>query len=235
MTSSRPLPRVVDHHHHHRRLRAVVFDMDGVIADTEPVHLRALRRFVAPAPLTDAQYEGLVGTGIEPTMRWLQSTYGLEGTTSDLRHRYSALITRELTRGGVHALPGVRELIDVVLARRLQLAVASQSSPRWVEATLRACGLRHQFHVVVTADHVPRPKPAPDIYLLTASRLGVPPGQCLAIEDSAPGVASARRAGMVVVQSRETRHAAPPQPLAHAVVSSLRDFDPHWLGARPLA
>ncbi len=230
---TRPLPRSLDRHHRRERVRAIVFDMDGVLADTEPVHLRAMRRFVAPGVLTDAQYESLVGTGIHPTLHWIKRTYGRDESIAELRAEYSALITERL-RHGVHALPGTRELIDRALARGLQIAVASQSARGWVEATLRACGLRHLFHVVVTADHVPRPKPAPDIYLHAASRLGLPPAQCLAIEDSAPGVASAHRAGMVVVQSRQTKHAAPPQPLADAVIPSLREFDPRWLGPRPL-
>jgi HAD superfamily hydrolase (TIGR01509 family) len=231
----RPLPRVLDRHHRRHPVRAVIFDMDGVIADTEPLHLRAMRRFVAPGTLTDAQYEALVGTGVEPTMRWIKDTYERPESTAELRAMYSDLINEELRGDGVHALPGTRELIDSVRERGLELAVASQSSPRWVETTLRKCGLRHLFPHVVTADHVPRPKPAPDIYLRVADRLGVPAEDCLAIEDSAPGVASAHRAGMVVVQSRQTRHAAPPQPLAHAVIASLREFDPRWLGPNRLA
>ncbi len=229
----RPLPRAIDRHHRPARLRAVIFDMDGVIADTEPVHLRAMRRFVAPAGLSDAQYATLVGTGIHPTMEWIKRTYGRPESVAELRAEYSALLGDHL-RHGVHALPGTRALIDRARARGLQLAVASQSARTWVESTLRSCGLRQAFHLVITADHVPRPKPAPDIYLHAADRLGVAPEQCLAIEDSAPGVASAHRAGMVVVQSRQTKHAAPPQPLADAVIPSLEAFDPRWLGPRPL-
>jgi beta-phosphoglucomutase-like phosphatase (HAD superfamily) len=115
-----------------------------------------------------------------------------------------------------------------VHARGLPIAVASQSAPAWVRATLRACGLHRAFPVRITADDVPRAKPAPDIYLRAAAELGVDPSRCLAIEDSIPGVRSARAAGMRVVQTRQTAFAAPPQPGAF-VLQSLRAFNPHWL------
>jgi beta-phosphoglucomutase-like phosphatase (HAD superfamily) len=72
-------------------------------------------------------------------------------------------------------------------------------------------------------------KPAPDVYLHAASRLGVPPEACLAIEDSVLGVRAALAAGMRVVQSRGTSFPAPPQPGVHAVIESLREFDLRWL------
>lgn len=210
------------------RIAAVIFDMDGVLVDTEPVHQAALTAFVLPGVLTHAQYRGLVGMGTDETMQWLQRTFGRREPVAELRAGYHATVSALLSSGRLRALPGARELIDAVHARGLPIAVASQSAPAWVRATLRACGLHRAFPLTITADEVPRAKPAPDIYLHTAARLGIDPLRCLAIEDSVPGIRSARDAGMRVVQSRQTAFAAPPQPGAF-VLESLRAFNPAWL------
>jgi beta-phosphoglucomutase-like phosphatase (HAD superfamily) len=84
--------------------------------------------------------------------------------------------------------------------------------------------------VVTSVDDVGKVgKPAPDVYLHAAARLGVPPEACLAIEDSIPGIQSALAAGMRVIQSRGTSYPAPPQPGVHAIIESLHDFDLAWL------
>ncbi|MDA0364496.1 MAG: HAD family phosphatase [Chloroflexi bacterium] len=211
-----------------RPVAAVIFDMDGVLVDTEPVHQAAMTAFLLPDVLTDAHYHGLVGMGTDATMQWLRDTFGRRESVAELRRGYHAAVSETLSRARLRALPGVRELIDAVHARGLPIAVASQSAPAWVRATLRACGLQRAFPLAVTADEVPRAKPAPDIYLHTAARLGVDPRRCLAIEDSIFGVRSARDAGMAVVQTRQTAFAAPPQPGAF-VLQSLAGFDAGWL------
>jgi len=205
-------------------VRAVIFDLDGVLVDTEPIHHRAMRAFVAPGELTDAQYASLVGGGIDNTMRWIRDTYRRPETLAELRAAYHDAVWEHLAHAHILPLAGVREAIDSVRARGLPLAVASQSAPAWVRAALRASGLARTFDAIVTADAVPRAKPAPDIYLHTAMRLRVDPRGCVAIEDSVPGVASARAAGMRVVQTRQTTHAAPPQPGA-LVLQTMRTFD----------
>ena len=147
-----------------------------------------------------------------------------------MRAASSDLVYEELTRGPLEALEGARELVEAVVARGLRVAVASQSSPRWVEATLRATGLNDLLTTVVTSSEVAHGKPSPDIYLYAAERVGVEPASCLAIEDSEPGVRSASAAGLAVVQTRQTATAAPPMPEAHAVIDTLRAFDLGWLG-----
>ena len=128
------------------------------------------------------------------------------------------------------AIDGASDLLASLVARGLPLGVASQSSHALIEASLRAAKLAHHFGVVVSVQDVGNVgKPAPDVYLHAASRLGVPPAACLAIEDSVVGVRSALAAGMRVVQSRGTSFPAPPQPGVHAVIESLRDFDLRWL------
>ena len=210
-------------------IEAVIFDLDGVLVDTEPVHLAATRALIAPAELELTQYERFIGRG--GFKEWLEATY--EIARSEIDARYSDLFYAELERDGLRPLAGAVELIEAIEARGRGLAVASQSSRAWVEATLRTAGLERHFPLVVTAAEAGADKPAPDVYLHAARTLDVAPRNCIAVEDSVHGVASAAAAGMTVVQSTQSSFPQPRQPGAHAVIASLAAFDVGWLDAPP--
>ncbi|MEX2372685.1 MAG: HAD family phosphatase, partial [Dehalococcoidia bacterium] len=206
-------------------------DLDGVLADTEPVHFEATRRVIAPAELAFEEYLRFVGGGNESFGAWIERTYTLPRAEFD--ERYTAAFLECLRTGPSAAMDGADAVVRAVLRRGLRVAVASMSRPVWVEATLRAVGLRDLVPLVVTAEEVERPKPAPDIYLHTAALLGVEPGACIAIEDSVHGVAAAVAAGMWVVQTRQGSIPADPQPGADEVIESFAEFDLAWLEDRP--
>ncbi len=214
-----------------RTVAAVIFDLDGVLVDTEPVHLAATRALIAPAEIANEQYERFIGRG--GFKQWIESTYGI--ARAEIDARYSDLFYAEIERASLEPLPGAVELIEAIDGRGLGLAVASQSSRAWVQATLRSAELDGRFPLIVTTEEVGADKPAPDVYLHAAERLDVAPGECIAIEDSVHGVASASAAGMRVVQSTQASFSPPRQPGAHALIASLRDFDPGWLDGEPLA
>ena len=209
---------------------AVIFDLDGVLVDTEPTHLAATRALIAPAEITLQQYERFIGRG--GFKQWLEATYDIPRAVIDAR--YGTLFYEELEGAPLRPLDGAVELLDAVRERKLGLAVASQSSPAWVAATLRSCGLAERFALVVTAEEAGRDKPAPDIYLHTARLLDAAPARCIAVEDSVHGLASASAAGMRVVQLRQASFTPPPQAAAHAVIERWRDFDLRWLDGEPL-
>jgi len=114
-----------------------------------------------------------------------------------LGHELDELVFGEL-RDGVEARPGARELVEALAGRR-RLGIASNSPRKWVEAVLASAGLTAPFDVVVTSEEVAEPKPAPDVYLRAAELLGSPAGETVALEDSPPGAAAARAAGMYVI------------------------------------
>ena len=208
-----------------RAIEALIFDLDGVLVDSEPVHWRASQRLFAPHELTMEEYEPFVGLAIEPYMAWAREHFSLDATVEELIGRYAESVTAEIESGPLPALDGARELIEAARGRGLRVGLASQSIASWVHPTLRAASLDGSFDVVVTGDDAARPKPEPDIYLHTARLLGVSPAACVAIEDSPAGVQSAAAAGMLVVQSRQASSAASPQAGAHLVVDSLREVD----------
>ena len=139
------------------------------------------------------------------------------------RERYEAEIIARLRRP-LARLPGVDRVMTLARSRGLALALASSSLRSWVDATLEGLGLTGAFPVMVTGEEAPNGKPAPDIFLLAAERLGISPGACLAIEDSTAGTAAAAAAGMCVVGVRTRYTQGIELPGAHVVLDSLEEF-----------
>jgi HAD superfamily hydrolase (TIGR01509 family) len=200
--------------------------MDGVLADSEPVYYQAVNLVLGPMGklITTDQQRALMGHSIEDTWYYLARELELGESIDPYIAAYDSALRRLLAE--VHEpLPGVIELVDVLKSRGVPIAVASSSLPSWVEALLGGLGLSDSFDALVSASMVEHPKPAPDVYLLAAERLGVPPLRCIALEDTPTGLASARAAGMLAVQVNAASTAFPPLPEADLVLASLKDFD----------
>jgi HAD superfamily hydrolase (TIGR01509 family) len=182
------------------RLHAAIFDCDGTLVDSEPLARIAWARSLAPHgyEIDDAEYAGLVGLPYARVHAFFaERVPGLE-PIDVFWDAYSArlfdLIDTELMPFA-DALETLRDLA----AHGLAVAVASSSPRARLDRTLARAGLAGTFAVSVAGDEVGRGKPAPDMFLTAAEGLGIEPARCAAIEDSAPGVAAGRAAGMVTV------------------------------------
>jgi HAD superfamily hydrolase (TIGR01509 family) len=129
-----------------------------------------------------------------------------------------------LLREPQEPLPGVRPLLAELRRRGTPYALASSAWPNWIASLLAATSLEGSFDVVVSRTMVENGKPAPDIFLYTAERLGVAPEGCIVLEDTPTGIAAAKAAGMYAVQMRAASTAFPPLPEADLVLESLQDF-----------
>ena len=200
---------------------AVLFDMDGVLADTEPTHLDALRVVLARRgkSMTDAQYLPLIGLKRADSWKWIVSHYGLTEPLEDLGTEYEDELEALVARG-LPAEPGVHELIEALQGRGMPLALASSSVRRQIDMQLRALHLEDAFSVIVSGDDVLTGKPDPAVFVEAARRLGVACEGCVVIEDSVAGIEAGRRAGMKVVAVR-TRYTAGRELPADLVVDSL--------------
>ena len=213
-------------------MRAVIFDFDGVLVNSEPLHFRALR-------------EALAGEGIAITEEEYLREYVAYDDRGSIRiaferHDKPSSPERVLAVAAVKAeafarlmsevpfYPGARALVQG-LAAEMPVAIASGARREEIERILRAAGLRDAFAAVVGADDVSRTKPDPEPYLAAFARIaprvpGLSPGECLVFEDTIPGIAAARAAGMKVIGVAQT-YPAGKLGLAHRVVPALDGLD----------
>ncbi|TMB99446.1 MAG: HAD family phosphatase [Chloroflexi bacterium] len=208
------------------RYRAVIFDLDGVLWDGEPLYHEAFNIVLEPLGhrVSDEDYVNVIGHGVEEAWEWMRERFQLKDAPRRFLQSYDTAVLRLLARP-LQPLPGVAPLIEELKRRGVALGVASSSLRQWVDATLRGLGLDSTFGAVVSASEVQHSKPAPDVYLLTAHRLGVNPTACLALEDTATGIAAAKAAGMFALQVRAASTALPPLPNADLVIQDYSQFD----------
>ncbi|SBT89597.1 haloacid dehalogenase superfamily, subfamily IA, variant 3 with third motif having DD or ED [Streptomyces sp. DI166] len=177
---------------------SVIFDLDGTLVDSEPNYYEAGRLTLAEHGVPDftwAEHEAYVGISTLETVTGWKARYGLNASVEELlaakNRRYL-----ELARASTRAYPEMRKFVELLAAEGVPMAVASGSSREAIEAVLTGTGLRGHFGIAVSAEEVEHGKPAPDVFLEAARRLGAEPADCVVLEDAAPGAAAAHAAGM---------------------------------------
>lgn len=179
---------------------ALIFDMDGVLVDSNPLHREAWAAFNRRYGLetTEAMHEQMYGKRNDEIVR---SFYGTALAAEEVEERGAAKerLYREMLDGRLEQMlvPGIRNFLERY--RDVPMAVASNAEPLNVDFLLDRAGLRRYFRVVVDGHQVARPKPWPDVYLRAAELLGTAPENCAVFEDSHSGVEAARQAGMQVI------------------------------------
>jgi HAD superfamily hydrolase (TIGR01509 family) len=211
-----------------RPIEAIVFDLDGVIVDSEPVWEEVRRELVAERGgrwLADTQRR-LMGMSTAEWSAYLAGELGVGMTPEEIA---SEVVKRmaERYRRSLPLLPGAVEAVPA-LATRWPLAVASSSPSLLIDVVLDGAGLSTYFPVRVSTEEVPHGKPSPDVYLEAASRLRADPAECLAVEDSSNGLRAAAAAGMRVVAVPRPEYPPEPDALAPAVLvlESLHELTP---------
>jgi HAD superfamily hydrolase (TIGR01509 family) len=187
-----------------QELDAIVFDMDGVLLDSEPLHQVALGRVIADEghEFTEEEHGRFVGMSQTDTWIEVDRMRGLREPLEHYHRRYDQEVLAVLTQEPLEPFPGVVELLSALRESGHRLGLATQSHRSWVEATLGGLGMRESFDAIVSGDMVKHGKPHPELYLRACGLLGADPARSLAIEDSLPGARAARAAGMIVVGVR---------------------------------
>src|SRR3989454_11516376 len=208
------------------RYRAVISDLGGVIWGGEPLYNEAFTVVLAPYghTVTESDYSQIIGLSVEAAWDWVLKRFSLTESPAVFYRSYDDAVL-ELMKQPREPLPGVADLLTQLKARGIPVGLASASLRQWVDTTLDGLGLNGAFATTVTASEVEQSKPAPDLYVTAAERLGVPPGECLAFEDTPSGIASAKAAGMFAVQVRASSTALPPLPAADMVIETYSQFD----------
>jgi HAD superfamily hydrolase (TIGR01509 family) len=183
------------------RFDAIVFDNDGLLLDTEDAWTRAERTLFERHGdgFTEAHKRELIGTSVAQSAVILERILDLPGRGDALMDELHELVMEEVAVG-VSPRPGALELLRAVRASGARVGLASNSPRAFVDLTLSVTGLADgHFDVVLSADDVDAPKPAPDLYLAACAALDAAPRRAAALEDSPPGVAAASAAGMYVI------------------------------------
>jgi HAD superfamily hydrolase (TIGR01509 family) len=180
-------------------IQAVVFDLDGVIVDSEQVWVEVREQYVRGLGLAypPEATRAMMGISSPEWSGYLAEAVGVPGSPAEINE---AIVERMLIRYGTEPplIPGAVEAVRR-MAERWPLGIASSSNPELIEAVVRAAGIEDLVRVALSSESVGRGKPAPDVYLETVRLLGVEPAKAAAIEDSEPGIRSAKTAGLRVI------------------------------------
>jgi HAD superfamily hydrolase (TIGR01509 family) len=207
---------------------AVVFDLDGVLIDSEQVWDDARRELVAErgGTWTEDATHAMMGMSSLEWSRYMHEELGLDLEPQEIS---AAVVEKleQLYRRELPLLPGAREAVRA-LAARWPLGLASSSNREIIDLVLELAGLSDAFAVTVSSEEVARGKPAPDVYLEAARRLDVAPEACAAVEDSTNGLRSAAAAGMIVIALPNAGFPPADDALQHAsaVITSLDELRP---------
>ena len=182
-------------------IKAVLLDMDGTLLDTEKLFMDSLIAAMAAFGYTDdiaALCHAMVGLTGPQCDRLLLDRFGADFPIAGLNEAFRA--NRDnLLEAGIPLKRGAAELMDALQHQRYPMAIVTSATRRGAENQLTLAGIRQRFDAVITRTDVAHAKPAPDLYLLAAARLGFAPELCLAVEDSNPGVAAAYAAGAITI------------------------------------
>ena len=208
-------------------IQALIFDMDGVIVDSE-LHWKSLEGYFLQSLIPGwsvADQGRIIGLSLDNLYTLLTTEYGLSRDKEEFLVEYHA-IAEDIYVNKVALLPGFLDLVALLRENGVPAALASSSPRNWINLVLDRFDLKSSFQVTVSSEEVAgKGKPAPDIYLYTARKLEVEPGGCVVVEDSKNGVLSARAAGMFCVGLRNGFNDEQDLSAANIVINGFQSLD----------
>lgn len=212
-------------------IKALVFDMDGVIIDSEPIHteiaLQVLRDFGKETDPSEI-YE-FIGVRNEEMWTALKKRHGIDGTVEQLLEKHKFYKNERFFNEKLEPIEGIPELISAVKSKGLKIALATSSPRYFAEHVLKSMEIESYFDVIVTADDISHSKPNPEIYLKAAEALKIQSNECVAVEDAFFGIQSAKGAGLKCIAFINPNSGNQDTTQADFVVSSIRDIDLNYL------
>ena len=183
-----------------KKISAVIFDLDGVIVDSEPLSIKTWKQALEDYnyKITEQEIRGYIGHSNAHIENALYEKYGANFQYEEIFAHKSDLFKDMIKRGKLMTKEGVKEVISFLHSKNIKICVASSTPRKDVVARLVAVDLLEQFEFILGGDDVQSPKPSPDLFLKAAELLNVQPEECLVVEDSNAGVEAAVKAGMRV-------------------------------------
>lgn len=208
-------------------IKAIIFDMDGLIVDTEVLYSIALQEIAQKRGknFTHELKRAMIGRHGTSSMDIFREKLGLHETAEDLLIEREDIYGKLLNKAELVPMPGLFELLLLADTMAIPVAIASSSSECWIKIVINKLGIENRFKAIVSGYNVENSKPYPDIYLLAAKRLGIPPQYCLALEDTPIGMEAAKRAGMICVAVPNQYSIGLDFSMADMVIDSLKDVE----------
>ncbi len=210
-------------------LRAVLFDFDGVIVDSEPVHYMTFMQLLKPLGISVSMrrwYREFAGTGSKNIFTVLLGEVGIRDATviDDYVKRRKKLYSELIKKGKVKVKRGIKEFLTMLKKRKIKTAVVSGGHKENILLALSVAGLDRYFDIVIGSGDYEKRKPSPDAFLAAMKKLGVKANECLAFEDSISGFTAAKRAGIKVILVYSPAVDYINKKEAAGVIKDFRDF-----------
>ena len=210
-----------------KKMKAVIFDMDGVLVDSQPYHFKADIETMSEYGVVKDQkfYEKFAGTLTSDRMRILKDLFKLDIPVEEMVKKREDMILEIMAREDIKPVSGIPEFLKSIKNRGLKTAVASSSGYDLIGLILSRLGISEYFDSITSGNDVKRGKPDPDVFLLAAERIGVNPRECFVVEDSENGVKAAKSAGMKALGYINPTSGNQCLDMADAVTDDFRKVD----------
>lgn len=208
-------------------MKAVIFDMDGVIIDSEPIHfevdIQTMRDF--GCSISKEELNKYVGTTNEYMYTDIKNNYKIDKSVEEIINYRSEMAKRKVIESDLMPIEGIKELLNDLKDKNIPTAIASSSPRDFIEVVVSKFELDNYFSCILSGEEVENGKPAPDIYVETAKKLGIPSEECIVIEDSKNGVLAAKKAGMKCIGFKNVNSGEQDLSKADCIVNSIVDIN----------
>lgn len=208
-------------------MKAVIFDMDGVIIDSEPIHfevdMQTMKNF--GCSISKEELNKYVGTTNEYMFTDIKNKYKLNKSAEEIINYRCELVKRKVMESDLVPIEGIRDLLKNLKDKNIPAAIASSSPRDFIEVVVSKFGIEDYFSCILSGEEVKNGKPAPDIYIETAKKLGIAPKECIVIEDSKNGVIAAKEAGMKCIGFKNINSGEQDLSKADYIVNSIVEIN----------
>jgi len=212
-------------------LKAVIFDMDGVLIDSEPLHFEVDQMVLRKLNINESKsyLERFVGYTNCAMWQIIQNEYSIEKTIDELIELQMTTKLHFLEKSDYKAIDGIKELLEEIRLNKIPMGIASSSPRVFIEAVINKIGISQYFDNWISGEEVEKSKPEPDVFLKISELLGVNPDKCIVIEDSKSGTIAAKKAGMKCIGYKNINSGNQDLSIADLIIDRIPEINVHTM------